>query len=106
MNRYTLANFIVLANSPVCAEEKFDLGYLVEIASLLPVIIDSFVGFLAICRQDGLLLGLVVVMVYTTVSVAVVMLLNTFFGSCIQELGKKKYQPVRIAVNVWANSKQ
>ena len=106
MNRFTYAAFIVLAIAPVLAEEKFDLGDLVEIVSLLPVIIDGIVGFLAICRADGLGIALAVVMVYTTVSVALVMLLNTFFGSWIQEFSKKKYQPLRIAVNVWANSKR
>ena len=101
MNRFTYAAFIVLAIAPVLAEEKFDLGDLVEIISLLPVIIDGIVVFLAICRQDGLVVGLLVVMIYTAVSIVVVLLANLLFGPCIKEISKKKYQPVRIAANVW-----
>ena len=104
MKRFTCAAFIVLAivmAAPVCAEENFDLGDLVEIVSLMPVIIDGIVGFVAICRQEGLVVGLVLVMIYTTVSIVVVLLANLLFGPCIKEISKKKYQPVRIAANVW-----
>lgn len=92
--------------APVLAENDFDLGDLVELASLVPYIIDAFVGFLAICRQDGLVVALFVVMIYTTISVVAVLLVNLLFGPCIKEISKKKYQPVRIAFSLACRSGQ
>tara|TARA_Y100000768_G_scaffold178510_1_gene133683 strand:+ start:7119 stop:7445 length:327 start_codon:yes stop_codon:yes gene_type:complete len=90
---------LVLAVMPaaVFAEDKFDLGDLVELISLLPHIYDGIVGFIAIWNSDGLGAALTVVAVF----MSVMFVLIELFKPCLQEASKKKYQPVRTVANIW-----
>jgi len=91
---------LVLAVMPVAvvAEDKFHLGDLVELISLLPHIYHGIVGLLMIWKSDGLFA------IFTVVSfwLYVVFILIEFFKPCLHEASNIKYQPVRIAVNIWS----
>jgi hypothetical protein len=109
MNRFTrtLCIILVIAVGSVMAEDDdFDLGDLIEIVSLMPIIIDGIVSFLAICQEDGIGVALVCVSLTLLFTFIVTFIIIAIFKPCFEEFSKKKYQPLRIALNLCANDER